>query len=276
MYAKLSLLLLGIVLLLSSCNKRDKVVAQVYYHKLYESEIKEMMPLGLSPTDSMALVQDYIDHWIKEKLVIHEAEKRLTPREKNFDRSIEKYRNNLLINAYYDKLMQDTNAIQITEKELKDFTKSFDKRYTIDKEIVKANYVKLSKKSRLIEPIKSILFDENRRVSEKEVLVKLLGDSVEYLIDDEAWLYLDDIQNELSFEIPESTISEHKHMEKEVGNYHYLVVILDYKNQRSVNETTEEQAAAKMMLLNHRKQEYIKQNIDDLYKKALQRGDILQ
>lgn len=274
---KTFLYLFAAALTVSSCsNKKDKVVAQVYYHKLYESEIAQAMPKGLSSNDSLALVNDFIDDWIREQLLLHEAEKNLSVREKNFDKKLEEYRNNLLINTYYEKLISDTNTFEITEKDLKGFMKSFDKRYTVDKEIVRVNYVKLSKGSKLIEPVKSILFNDEKRVSDKEVLGKMLGDSIEYLIDDDAWLYLDDIQNELSFDIPEDVTTNHKCVEKEIGDCHYLLVVLDYKNQRSVNETEEEVAAAKMMLLNQKRQQFLEKHVDELFQKAQKEGVIIR
>jgi len=262
----------------TSCHRHeDKVMAQVYYHKLYESEILQHMPTGLAPDDSIAMVNDFIDNWVREQLILHEAEKKLNPKEKNFDRKLEEYRNNLLINTYFNKLItSDTSIFNITDKELEEFMTSFDERYTIEKEIVKVNYVKLPKSSSLIGVVKNILFDEVKRVEEKDPLVKLLGDSIEYLLDDETWLYLDDIQNEVSFEISEEDIEQHKCIEKEVGDYHYLLVVLDYKNQRSVSETNEEKAAARMMLINQRKQQFIKQHVDRLYEKALKSGSVTQ
>ena len=107
-------------------------------------------------------------------------------------------------------------------------------------------------------------------------LMVLLGDSIEYLLDDDAWLYLDDIQNEVSFDFSQEDVAQHKCIEKEIGDYHYLLVILDYKNQRSVSETNEEKAAARMMLLNQRKQQVIKQHVDQLYEKALKSGSVTQ
>lgn len=271
------LIVLLLLLLCSSCHRHeDKVMAQVYYHKLYESEVLKNMPTGLSPADSIALVNDFIDNWVREQLILHEAEKRLSPREKNFDRQLEEYRNNLLINTYFNKIISDTANMNITDEDLEAFMRSFDKRYTIEKEIVKVNYVKLPKKSPLVEVVKGILFDKERRVEEKEPLMVLLGDSIEYLLDDEAWLYLDDIQNEVSFDFSQEDVAQHKCIEKEIGDYHYLLVILDYKNQRSVSETNEEKAAARMMLLNQRKQQVIKQHVDQLYEKALKSGSVTQ
>lgn len=271
------LIVLLLLLLCSSCHRHeDKVMAQVYYHKLYESEVLKNMPTGLSPADSIALVNDFIDNWVREQLILHEAEKRLSPREKNFDRQLEEYRNNLLINTYFNKIISDTANVNITDEDLEAFMRSFDKRYTIEKEIVKVNYVKLPKKSPLVEVVKGILFDKERRVEEKEPLMVLLGDSIEYLLDDDAWLYLDDIQNEVSFDFSQEEVAQHKCIEKEIGDYRYLLVILDYKNQRSVSETNEEKAAARMMLLNQRKQQVIKQHVDQLYEKALKSGSVTQ
>ncbi|MCR4681114.1 MAG: hypothetical protein K5636_05840 [Bacteroidales bacterium] len=273
-------LLLFFLILLSfaSCkNKRDKVVAQVYYHKLYLSEVLENTPSGLSPEDSVALAHEYMDNWVKENLVLHEAEKKLSVREKNFDKKMEEYRNSLLINAYFDKLVSDTSNFKISQEELDAFTKNFDKRYTVDKDIVKLNYVKLSKNSKLIAPVKAILFDESRRQGEREALTKMLGDSVEYLLDDDTWLYLDDIRNEVPFEVKESDLKSHnQYVDKTIEGNRYLLVILDYKNQRSVSETQEEMAAARMMLVNQRKRQFIEQHVNQLYEKALKEGAITQ
>lgn len=253
-------------------------MAQVYYHKLYLSDIRENMPTGLSEEDSLDLVNDFINDWIKEQLLLHEAEKKLSVKEKNFDRQMEEYRNNLLINAYYNKILSDTSLVKITDEEMEDYVKHFGNQYTVNKEIVRLNYVKLAKGSKLIAPVKEILFNEARRSEEKGTLDKLLSDSVEYMTDDNTWLYLDDIRNEVNFDIDtkQDIASNHIQLEKEVGEYHYLIVLLDYKNKRSVSETEEEQAAARMMLINQKRQQIIEEHVNKLYEKAIKDGIILQ
>ena len=276
---KLAIILCLLLAVCAACRRNaDPVVAQVYQYKLYASEVRQGMPVGLSQEDSLTLVRDYIDNWVKEKLVLHEAEKKLTPREKNFDKEMMDYRNSLLINRYYDKLWQrDTANNRVTDREISDFAHTLDSRYTVDKEIVRVNYVKLPVGSNLLEPVKSLLFDESRRVDEKETLVAMLGDSIEYLLDDEAWLYLDDLQNEVAFEIDAaSATGDKRRIEKEVGDQKVLLVILDYRSQRSVNETKEERAAAGMLLMNQRRTQFINQYVQDLYDKALKEGKIVQ
>ena len=269
------------LIVLASCHrKQDPVVAQVYQYKLYASEVRSAMPVGLSQDDSLTLVRDFIDSWVKEKLVLHEAEKKLSPREKNFDKEMSEYRNALMINKYYDKLwMEDTASKSVTEQEISAFARTLDSRYTVEKEIVRVNYVKMPTRSAELPQIKAVLFDESRRKEEKESLVAMLGDTIEYLLDDDAWLYLDDIQNEVSFEIDAQKAAERGnvvHIEKAVGDQTVLLVILDYRSQRSVNETKEERAAAGMLLMNQRKAQYINEYVQDLYDKALKSGKIAQ
>lgn len=276
--------ILGLCLLFAVCvgcrRNADPVVAQVYQYKLYASEVQQGMPEGLSQEDSLALVRDFIDSWVKEKLVLHAAEKYLTPKEKNFEREMTEYRNSLLINRYYDKLWRkDTANMSISDAEITDFARSLDSRYTVDKEIVRVNYVKLPANTSALATVKDILFDENRRVEEKEALVSMLGDSIEYLLDDDSWLYLDDLQNEVAFEIDASS-AEGKgrpiRIEKEVGDHTVLLVVLDYRSQRSVNETKEERAAAGMLLMNQRKSQFINQYVQDLYDQAVKEGAIVR
>lgn len=264
------------VLSLASCQQnRDKVVAQVYNHKLYLSEVESGLPSGLSPEDSVAMVKDYVDSWVKERLILHEAEHALSFREKNFDKQLEDYRRSLLINAYYDKLVSDTNKFGISDQDVEAFGRDFDGRYTVDKEIVKVNYVKLSENSKLIAPVKAILFNENRRQEEKEQLTLLFGDSVEYMLDDNTWLYLEDVRAEVPFDLKEGDLkSHHQYVDKTIDGNCYLLVIMDYKNQRAASETEEERAAVRMMLMNQRKRQFIENHINELYKKALKEGAV--
>jgi hypothetical protein len=274
-------LFLIVVLLCSSCRRNtDPVVAQVYQYKLYTSEVQAGMPSGLSQEDSLALVRDFIDNWVKEKLVLHEAERRLSPKEKNFDREMTEYRNSLLMQKYLDKIwLKDMADNAISDQEIVDFARSLDDRYTVEKEIVRVNYVKMPTRSNLLPKVREMLFDEGQRLEQKDVLVAMLGDSIEYLLDDDEWLYLDDLQNEVSFQIDVQKIGGRgsaMQIEKEVGENTVLLVILDYRSQRSVNETKEERAAASMLLTNQRRTQFINQYVQELYDKALKEGKIVQ
>lgn len=272
----LLLFIAALALLFWSCGSKDPIVAEAFNAKLYLSQVTAEIPDGSSPEDSTAIADMFINHWLYQQLVLHEADKTLSLKEKRFSKEIEDYRQTLLTNAYYDKITSDTNQFSISDAELNDFLNKYADRYTVNREIIQINYVKTSKNSRVIAPLKELLFDEDRRISEKSQIENICADSIEYFLEDNTWLYLDDIQNEFPIQImnKESILTKDKYIETEDGDYHYLIVFLDYKSKRTLNETNEEINAARAMLLQQKKQDYIQKHMDELYKQAVDKGTI--
>ncbi|MBO4654944.1 MAG: hypothetical protein J5644_05310 [Bacteroidales bacterium] len=267
-------LLLPVCLL--SCRPKDTVVAEAYHAKLYLSQLSDLIPDTYSPSDSAQLAQLLIEEWVQQQIILHEARQILPTKLQNFGKEITEYKNSLLINAYYDFITADSSQFKVSEEELEQFIQKYESRYTVNREIIKLNYVKTSRNSKLIGPLKELLFDDEQRLNEKNHIEELCADSIEYFLEDNTWLYLDDIQNEFPIEIKnkESILTQNKYIETEDDDYHYLIVFLDYKSKRTINETEEEIAAARMMLTQQKKQDYIHQKMEELYQKSLQSGQI--
>ena len=261
---------------LLSCGPKDPVVAEAYHAKLYQSQLSELIPDSYNLADSTRLAQLLIEEWVRQQVLLHEALQVLPVGQQNFEKEMADYKNSLLINAYYNHLTSDTTLFRVSDEELEQFIKKYESRYTVNREIIKINYVKTAKNSKIIKDLKELLFDDERRIEEKQRIEELCADSIEYFLEDNTWLYLDDIQNEFPIEIKnkESILTQNKYIETEDQDYHYLIVFLDYKSQRTINETEEEIAAARMMLIQQKKQDYIQQKVDELYKNSLESGMI--
>lgn len=270
------LLLCLLSLCLSSCKQKDTVVAEAYHAKLYLSQLAAQIPDSFSPADSAQLAQILIEDWIKQQIILHEAKQALPLKSQNFEKEIDEYKNTLLVNTYFNFLTSDSSQFTVSDDELEQFIKKYESRYTVNREIIKINYVKTARDSKLIKELKELLFDDDRRTEEKQRIEELCADSIEYFLEDNTWLYLDDIQNEFPIEIKnkESILSQNKYIETEDSDYHYLIVFLDYKSRRTINETEEEIAAARMMLTQQKKQNFVNQKIEELMQKSMQSGQI--
>lgn len=270
------LLLCLLSLCLSSCKQKDTVVAEAYHAKLYLSQLASQIPDSYTPADSVQLAQILIEDWVKQQIILHEAQQALPLKSQNFEKEIAEYKNTLLVNAYFNLLTSDSSQFTVSDDELEQFIKKYESRYTVNREIIKINYVKTARDSKLIKELKELLFDDDRRIEEKQRIEELCADSIEYFLEDNTWLYLDDIQNEFPIEIKnkESILSQNKYIETEDDDYHYLIVFLDYKSRRTVNETEEEIAAARMMLTQQKKQNFVNQKIEELMQKSMQSGQI--
>ena len=62
----------------------DRPLAQVYNKTLYLSELEGVVPEGVSLEDSALIVSAYAQRWIREQLLMYEAERNI-PKDLNID-----------------------------------------------------------------------------------------------------------------------------------------------------------------------------------------------
>lgn len=257
-----------IVLLLSGCYRDDKVVAEVNRHKLYLSEVRAQMPDGLSAEDSALLSQKVIDDWITEELILAEAEKQLSPKEKNFNQEIANYRRMLLKQRYFEKITSNPEQFKVSDDEVRKIIRQTAGNDIVEKEIVKLNYVKLHKNSPILQNIKDILFDDTRRMNEKAQIETLCADTIEYFIEDNKWLFWDDIQAEVDIDFNAQKANKLPLcFDQTIGNDRYLIVILDYKSEQTAEENDEYFESVRTMLIQQKKTAFINQEIQNLKSK---------
>ena len=70
-----------IILLTISCNNKgvdDNILARVYDKYLHASDVQATVPHGLTGKDSLIAAKNYINNWVKEQLLIEQAERNLT------------------------------------------------------------------------------------------------------------------------------------------------------------------------------------------------------
>ena len=260
-------------LLFYACNiPENKVVAEVSNHKLYLSEVLATLPENIFAEDSLIRVQTYIENWTKEKIILSHAKQSLTYKEKNFDKELANYYDLLLMEAYLKKITADSSRFKVTDKELQEFIKQYSGTQPVSREVVKLNYVKLPKNSRIATQIRDILFNEERRLQGRDKLELLCADSVEYFIDSDVWLLLDYVESEFPFDIEEreQLLSKNKYIDIEDDTYRYLLVFLDYKVQYLPTETYEITAMARKMLMQQKKIAFINHLKDSLYQEFKQ------
>ena len=88
MYKKHSYLLLLFVILafagLYSCNSADKVnapnpkIATVFDYALYYDDLPTDFRANTTRSDSIALVNSFVDQWVRKMILLHEAQIRTT------------------------------------------------------------------------------------------------------------------------------------------------------------------------------------------------------
>lgn len=120
----LSIILVTIILM--GCKsqperKNEKPVARVFDNYLYPTDLSNVVPTGISASDSAAVVRDFIEKWVRNQLLLNKAEGNLTEAEKNVRLQMESYRSSLLIYAYQQSYLRQKLDTVVTVREMEEY-----------------------------------------------------------------------------------------------------------------------------------------------------------
>ena len=148
-----------VLLVATSCKylefrSGDKVVAEVGGKKLYESEIKSLIPPGKSPQDSIMMLQQYINNWALKHLLLEKAENELSKTDKDVEQELEDYRTSLLMYRFEKMFIDQRLDTLITEQECRDYYEKNSPNFVLDNSVVKARFAKISNNSPNLEKLR--------------------------------------------------------------------------------------------------------------------------
>lgn len=135
-------------MILQACSNADvhngkTPVAKVYDTYLYYEDLGELVPKGTDPIDSALKVKQYIHVWARQQLMIKVAELYLDPAEKDVERQLQEYRNNLLIYRYKDQYINKNLDTAVTDAQKKDYYEGHPDDFRLNSPAIKAIYVQL-------------------------------------------------------------------------------------------------------------------------------------
>ncbi len=272
-------LLLVFLLFTVSCStflkkKTEPVLARVYDDYLYESDLKGVVPQGTSAKDSLVMTQGYIDSWIRQRLILHQAEKNLSGSQLDFSRQLESYKNSLTIYAYENELVRQKLDTLVTEEELQNYYDANQQNFLLKDNIVQVQYVKLPLTSKVSGQVKRLLksSDANDQAKLADLCEKNASD---YFLDNENWLLFNDLLKQVPVKTynQEEYLQNHRDLEYQDSLHVYLVRFRDFKIKESVSPLNFEKQRIRDIILNKRKIELITRMQEDLFSTAQKKSD---
>jgi hypothetical protein len=125
----------------------EKPIARVLDHFLYKSDLAGFIPAGITSADSIVMVRDFKERWIRNQLLLNKAELNLTDEEKNVEQQIENYRSSLLIYAYEQSYIRQHLDTVVTAAEIENFYKENQSNFILNGALMKGVFIKIPVKS---------------------------------------------------------------------------------------------------------------------------------
>jgi hypothetical protein len=261
---------------LSSCGNKlsqkqnEKAVARAGDAYLYPSVLKEIVPKDVEKKDSVEIVHKYINNWIRETLLLQQAEKNLTDDKKNFDKRVEDYRKSLITYEYESELVKQKLDTIVSDDEVQKYYEENKSNFELKDNIIKVIYVKVRKNAPKIDKVKEWYRSDVQK--DKDALAGYCYQYAEnFFLDDNNWLLFEDVLKEIPMKLydKEAFLQNNRHFETQDSTHYYFVNIKGFMTKNSISPLSFEKENIRSIILNKRKVELIKKMREDIYNDAL-------
>ena len=251
------------------------MLARVNDEYLYESDLKGIFTPVMVQKDSLAITKSFIENWVRQKLIIHQAEKNLSNEQMDFSRQLENYKNSLIIYEYENALVRQKLDTLITDEEIQNYYDGNQQNFLLKDNIIQIQYVKLPLKTGNLKQFKKLLSSNNQE--DKNTLSDLCEkQAADYFLDDQNWLLFNDLLKQIPIKTynQEDFLKNHRDLEYQDSLFVYLVRFKDFKIKESVSPLSFEKQRIRDIIINKRKIDLINRMQDDLYSNARKKNII--
>ena len=192
-----------LVLQLTACSylkkkSKNEVIARVYDKEFYREDIGNIIPKGTASKDSLSILHNYLDNWIRQELILHRAESNISDKSvyEDIDKQLEDYKSSLITYAYERELVRQKLDTIVTDKEIDKYYNEHQDNFTLKDNIIRVLYLKVGKKDPKISKVKTWYKSESS--SDRSLLeIYCHQAAINYFLDDNTWLLFDDLLKEI-------------------------------------------------------------------------------
>jgi hypothetical protein len=249
------------LILLQSCDyftfKKEvtqQAVARVNDTYLYKNDLTAIFTKDINKKDSITLVTNYINNWIKQQLLLSKAQLNLESKKDEFEDLVKQYREDLFINSYKEAVVKQYLDTIITEDDIDQFYLNNNEIFKLNEELIKVKYIKIGKedsnKNAILKLFKSANNKDLEKLKEKALFMK------SHHLNDSIWVKYSDLINEipvLKTEDKQQLLKKDNFIQKEDSLSLYLVTIKKVLQSDEIAPKSYITPAIKQMILHQRK-----------------------
>ncbi len=276
MIKKLIILAIVVTGTVSSCQLFDRaeerdVVARVNDSFLYKEDIASLVSDNTSRDDSILIVSNYVNRWATQKLLLDRARINLSvEQQKEFDKLVQNYRNELYAKAYTDAIIGRQLDTTMEFETAQNFYAQNGDNFKLNEDLVKLRYINLTKDNQDFENIKT----QFRRFNEEDRLA-LMEQAIyfnSYSLNDSVWVKTKQVYDKIRPLTPENDselLKKENFLQLEDSLGVYLVSVEDVRLRSQKAPLEYSLPYIKQILLNKRKLELIKKLEKDITQDAI-------
>jgi hypothetical protein len=273
---RIKVLYILVFILVSSCDfiktTDDSVpVARVNDSYLYEDDIIGLVAKGTSKQDSTLLIQNFINKWATQQLLVDGAKLNLSEeKQEAFDKLVVQYKNDLYTKAYMEALVKRNIDTSVTLNEAEAYYNNNKEVFKLNEELLKFRYIHVDENIINYDKVKERFKRYNEE--DRKILDSISIQFKSYSFNDSIWIKL----NQAIKKIP-AVNSENKNQLLKKSNFVqlkdslgvYLMQINDVLVRNDTAPLEYVKPTIDQIVINKRKLELIKELEKDITKDAI-------
>ncbi len=118
-------------------------IARVKETFLYRDDLAGVVPDDISSRDSIDIVNQYVDSWIKKQLMIDKASANIQFDEADIERKVLDYRYALMVHEYEKLVVQQQLPKEVSDEEISQYYEEKKDNFVLKQNIIRGLFVKL-------------------------------------------------------------------------------------------------------------------------------------
>ncbi|MEM6963348.1 MAG: hypothetical protein AAF573_01200 [Bacteroidota bacterium] len=260
----------------SGCTSADEVVeendvelAKVFSKKLFLSELEGMVPEGSTPEDSTKIIRAEVERWVRETLLMQEAEKSLPP-DLNIDELVRDYRSSLIRHNYEQFLVETQLDSLVTPQQLNDYYEKNKEHHQLQSSIVRCWLIKIPKSDSKIPDLRN-WWNSNAADDFQNLKDYATQNATLYMLEDSIWYQINDVKAHLPSGI--NLTSKQKQSPSD-NDFQYFFKVLERISPKQIAPLAYIQDQVKKVILHKRKMVLLDQRKEELYDRETSKKNV--
>lgn len=229
-----------------------------------------------TPEDSMALAKQYIDNWLRDRVLMFNAEQNLSLAQKDVEAELQAYRRSLILHAYEQALIDEKLDTAVSVSEVEQYYLGNEKNFVLKDDIVRVRWFKVREDDRrTLERIEDLWrSDDQQKLRELEIWRAQRGIGITDTGDD--WIDFNELLKEVPIETANPTdflAHAQKIVVKDSVNT-YFVDLLEHRLRTATAPLQRVAPSIRAIIINQRKLRLLEGMRNDLYDHARANKDV--
>lgn len=264
------------MLLMVSCNffkstDTQTAIARVNESYLYYDDIKHLVSPETSTQDSTLIVQNYINKWARQQLLVDGAKRNLSEsKQEAFNKLVNQYKNDLYTKAYMEALVKRSVDTVVNVAEAEAYYENNKEVFKLNEDLVKFRYIHVKENILDFKQIKEKF--ERFNEADKKELDSISIQFTSYSLNDSIWIKFGQVIDKIPVVTPENKnelLKKSNFVQLKDSLGVYLMQINDVLLRNETAPLEYVKPTIDQIVINKRKLELIRQLEKDITKDAI-------